>query len=88
MMSVSAGDGPDGALGATGTTLGAGASGKFGFAPGGPMALPRCGKCIPIGLAGLEITLELVPQSLTFASTADESANPSASSSAVGSSKG
>ena len=42
------------------------------------MALPRCGKCIPIGLAGLEVTLELVPAALTFASTADQAANPSA----------
>ena len=75
MLAVSAGDGPDGALGATGTTIGAGASAKFGF-PLSPMAFTRCGRCIPVGIAGLEITLELVPQALDFAKTADQSTHP------------
>ena len=60
-LSLTAGDAPDGVLGATLTTLGgSGATGKFGF-PLSPMAFTRCGRCIPVGLAGLEITLELVP---------------------------
>ena len=57
---MTAGDGPDGVLGASATTIGTGATGKFG-SPLSPMAFTRCGKCIPVGLAGLEITLELVP---------------------------
>ena len=75
ILAMTTGDGPDGVLGASATTIGTGATGKFGF-PLSPMAFTRCGKCIPVGLAGLETTLELVPQALDFAKTADQSTHP------------
>ena len=46
LMAITAGDGPDGALGATGTSIGAGASAKFGFNLS-PLAFTRMGKLWP-----------------------------------------
>ena len=56
------------AAASSGAEGGAAGSAKLGF-PLSPMAFTRCGKCIPVGLAGLEITLELVPAALDFACT-------------------
>lgn len=59
------------------STIGNGETAKFGF-PLAPLALTRCNRCIPLSLAPLELTLEIVPSALLFAKTADQSANPSA----------